>query len=55
MWWELVLLSPLVDDSVEEVALALAVGEVEEPDDVAEAFDDAEGAGALADLLNLFL
>ncbi len=55
MWWELVLLSPLVDDSVEEVTSALAVGEVEEPDDVTESLDDVEGAGALASLLNLFL
>ena len=58
MWWELVLLSPMVDDNVGNVALALAVGEVgevEEPDDVADAFDDVEGAGAPAGLLNLLL
>lgn len=52
------MLSPMVDDNVGNVALALAVGEVgevEEPDDVADAFDDVEGAGAPAGLLNLLL
>ncbi len=33
----------------------MTAGEVEEPDDIAEAFDDVEGAGALADLPNLLL